>query len=149
MFAVSDARNFFPKSNMDYAAHDCLSLRACVHMCVCVCVCVRVCACVRACMCVCLFVCWFVSVPQRKLRCSPNIGCEGSVRNYFPTAVCILSYMQVQSYPHLRQLHSDFGDFSNGVCHVSKIAIAESNPDMGPVTQQTFSFNSRCSGLCQ
>lgn len=35
---------------------------------------------------------------------------------------------------------SNFGDFSNGACHVMKTTIAESSPDMEPFTQQTFRF---------
>ena len=56
--------------------------------------------------------------------------------------LCVLSsYVQVQhNLPHWQPL-SDFEDFSNGVCHVMKIAIAESNPDMGLLTQQTFCFS--------
>ena len=33
------------------------------------------------------------------------------------------------------------GDFKNGISHVMKITIAESNPDVGLLTQQTFSFS--------
>ena len=33
----------------------------------------------------------------------------------------IMSYIKVQCYLPLRQLHSDFGDFNNGVYHVMKI----------------------------
>ena len=32
--------------------------------------------------------------------------------------------------PPIWQLHSDFGNFNNGVCDVMKITIAESNPDI-------------------
>ena len=46
----------------------------------------------------------------------------------------ILSYMEVQCYPPLWQLQSDFGDFSNGVFHVMKITKAESNPGIGLIT---------------
>ena len=70
----------------------------------------------------------------------PSVWEEGSVCNRFPTPVCILSYILVQCYLQLWQLHSDFGDFSNEVCHVTKITTAESNPYMGLLTQQTFCF---------
>lgn len=46
----------------------------------------------------------------------------------------ILLYVQVQCHPPLWQLHSVMGDFSNEVCYVKKITVAESNPDMGLVT---------------
>ena len=44
-------------------------------------------------------------------------------------------------FPAFRQLHSDFGDFSNGVCHVMKITIIDSNHDKGLLTQQIFCFS--------
>ena len=47
--------------------------------------------------------------------------------------ICI----QAQCRLPLRQLHSDFGDFNNGVCRVVKIIVAQSNPDVGLLTQQT------------
>ena len=40
--------------------------------------------------------------------------------------LCNLSDVQVPCNPPLRQLHFDFGDFNNGVCHFMKIATAES-----------------------
>ena len=55
--------------------------------------------------------------------------------NRFPAPVCTLSYIQVHCYTPLRQLHADFGDFSNGVCHV-KITIAGRNPH-----RRLFNFN--------
>ena len=39
----------------------------------------------------------------------------------------IPSDIKVHRYPPLRQLQSDFRDFNNGVCHVMKITVAESN----------------------
>ena len=39
--------------------------------------------------------------------------------------------MQVLCYLPLQQLQSDFGDFNNGVRHVSKITLAENDPDLG------------------
>ena len=44
-------------------------------------------------------------------------------------------YKQVQRYPPLWQLHSNFADCSNGVWHVMKITIAENNLDMGLSTE--------------
>ena len=42
-----------------------------------------------------------------------------------------LPYMPVQCYLPLRQqLHFDFGYFNDGVGHVMKITIAESNPNV-------------------
>ena len=43
----------------------------------------------------------------------------------------VLSYIQMQGYQSLRQLHFDSRDHNSGVCHVMKITIAESNPDVG------------------
>ena len=45
----------------------------------------------------------------------------------------------VQCYPPLQQLHSDLlhsdlWDFGSGVCHVMKITIADSNPNMAVLT---------------
>ena len=48
------------------------------------------------------------------------------------------SYITVPRYPLLWQLHSDCGDFHDGVCHVMKISTAESNPDMRLLPRQTF-----------
>ena len=39
--------------------------------------------------------------------------------------------MQMQCYPPLWLLHSDIGDFSNGVYHAMEIISAEINPDIG------------------
>ena len=58
-----------------------------------------------------------------------------------PHLLYILSYTQMQCYPPLRQLHSDFGDFSDGVCNVVWITIAESKPDLRLLTQQKFCFS--------
>ena len=44
----------------------------------------------------------------------------------------------MRSYLLLWQLHSDFGDFKNGACHVVNIPIADSNPDIELLTQQAF-----------
>ena len=51
------------------------------------------------------------------------------------THLHVQSYTLVRRYQPRRQLHSDFGDFSNGVCYVMKIAKTESNPDMELLTQ--------------
>ena len=56
----------------------------------------------------------------------------------FPSHISVLLDIQAQCYSPLRLLYSDFGDFSNGVCHVNKIIIAKSNPDIELLTQQTF-----------
>ena len=53
----------------------------------------------------------------------------------------ILSDIRVQCCPPLSPLHSDFGDLSNGVCHVMKIDIAESHPDMELLAQRAFGFS--------
>ena len=45
----------------------------------------------------------------------------------------ILSCIKVQCYLPLLQLQSGSVDFSNGVCHVMNIIIAESNGDMALV----------------
>ena len=51
-----------------------------------------------------------------------------------------MSYRQVQCYPPFSQVHSDFGDFNNGLCHVMKITIAESNLAFGLRTQYLSYF---------
>ena len=51
-------------------------------------------------------------------------------------------HLRVQYYMLLWQLHSDFGDFSDEVRHVMKMAIAESNHYTGLLTQQIFFFSS-------
>ena len=84
-----------------------------------------------------LFAC---SIPQLKAWGSPNkAGREGSLWNRFPH-LYTLSYVPVQCYPPptVRQLHSSFRDFSNGVCHTTKIILAGSHLDMELITQQTF-----------
>ena len=74
----------------------------------------------------------FVSVPQLKLWGFLSVGWDSNVSSCFPTPVNIL--IQVQCYLLLWQLHFNCGDSNNGVCHVTKTAIAESNPDMGCLT---------------
>ena len=55
----------------------------------------------------------------------------------FPAPVT-LSRIQLQCYRSLRQLHSEFGHIRYGGRHVMTIARAESNPDIGLLTRQTF-----------
>ena len=60
-----------------------------------------------------------------------------------PPHLYTLSHIQVQCYPPFWQLHSRFGNFSNGVCHVFMIAMAKSShfwptwrnffPQLGPL----------------
>ena len=72
-----------------------------------------------------------VSFPQLKPWGSPNAGWEGSVCSHFPTPVHTVVRVQVQCCLSLQQqLHSDFGDFNNKVCHGVNVTTAESNPDM-------------------
>ena len=59
--------------------------------------------------------------------------------NRFLTLV-LLSYIQVLCYLPFLQLHADFGDFSNEVCHVTMFTLAvESNPFEGLLKQFAFS----------
>ena len=87
----------------------CVCVRVCVRACVCVCT-LCVCVCVY-CVCVCVCVC--------------------------TVCVCVVSVTVHFKMP-LRQLHSAFGDFNNGVCHVMMITVAECNPGVGLLTQQTY-----------
>ena len=48
-----------------------------------------------------------------------------------PVPLFILSYRHVQCYSTHWHLRSNLGDFNNRVCHVMKIIITESNPDVG------------------
>ena len=48
---------------------------------------------------------------------------------------------ETRCYPPPQQLRSDFGGFHNGVCHVMKITMAQSNRDIGLITQQTLCFS--------
>ena len=41
----------------------------------------------------------------------------------------ILSHIKNAGLPATQQLHSDFWDFSDGVCHVMKISLTDNNPD--------------------
>ena len=61
---------------------------------------------------------------------SPSNRWEGSVCNRFPTPVHTVTHTSAVLSPHW-QLHSDFGNFNSGVCHVLKMTTAESAPDMG------------------
>ena len=72
-----------------------------------------------------------------------NVAC--GTRKPFPPHLYIVTQMQCDPLPW--QLHSDFGDFNNGVCHVTNIIIAESNnSDMEFLPQQTFCFRPVRSG---
>ena len=62
------------------------------------------------------------------------------------THTCTCHTIHVQCYLPLRQLHPDFGHFNNELCHVMKIATAESNLDTGLVVQETFRFKPEHSG---
>ena len=62
--------------------------------------------------------------------------------SHFPTPVrTVVGYMKEQRHPSLRQRLSGFGDIGNGVSRGLKISAAESNPDMGLLTQQRFYFS--------
>ena len=54
----------------------------------------------------------------------------------------ILLYTQVQCWRHSAAA-LPLRDFSNGLCHVMKITIAESNPYIEFLTGQTFCFSLR------
>ena len=74
-------------------------------------------------------------------KCNVTLSCT-QVQCYpphpFPPHLYTLPCTQVQCYPPLWQLHSDFGDFSSGVCHAMKNTIVESHPNVG---QQAFCFS--------
>ena len=53
----------------------------------------------------------------------------------------VLSYAQVWCYSPLWQLHSYLGDFSDRACRVRYTTVAENNPDIGLLMQQSFSLN--------
>ena len=92
------------------------------------------------------FVCWSSSVKTLRFT---NLG-EKTVDATVSPHLYNRSNIQVQRcYPRFRQRHSDYGDFNNGVGHVVKISIAESNPDSGLLTQPTFGFQAQRSGLRQ
>ena len=54
----------------------------------------------------------------------------------------VLSHIQVQCYPPLRHLFSNFGDFGNGIYHVMRIMTFENNPDAKLLFHQFFFFSS-------
>ena len=64
--------------------------------------------------------------------------CEKVVFAIISSHLYTLSYIYVQCYLPLWQLHSDFGDFNGGVCPEMKITVAESNPGLGHWTLETF-----------
>ena len=51
------------------------------------------------------------------------------MRSHFPTPVHTVLHTSAV-LPATWQLHSDFRDFSNGICHVMEITTAQKNPDM-------------------
>ena len=59
---------------------------------------------------------------------------EKVVRATISPHLYTLWHRQVQSYLPLEQLHSQAGDFSNGLCYIMKTAVAESNPEIEPIT---------------
>lgn len=64
---------------------------------------------------------------------------------YIDTLVYIYIYNYidtlVQHYLPLLQLHFNFRDFNDGICHVMKISTPKSNPDTGLFTQRAFCFS--------
>ena len=60
--------------------------------------------------------------------------------NHVPTP---LQYVALwgHGYTPLWLLHSNVRDFNTRFCHVLKISVAESTPEMGPSTKQTFCFS--------
>ena len=52
----------------------------------------------------------------------------------------LLSYIHAQCYLPFWHLHSEFVDFNNRVCRVMKSIVAEINPNIWALTQQTFCF---------
>ena len=88
-----------------------------------------------------MFVC-LLAFLSKTLRFSQCWVRKGRVQP-FPHIHClyILSHIQVKYYPPLWLLHYDFWDFKNRVCRAMKIAIAESNPDTGLLSQQTVRFS--------
>ena len=75
-------------------------------------------------------VCLFVNISQLKTEGHALLGEKVACATVSPH-LSLLSYIPVQCYPPLWQLHCDFRDFNNGVCHVLKITTADSSPDMG------------------
>ena len=72
----------------------------------------------------------FLTVPQLDLGGSLTVGWEGSTWTPLTLNLYTLFYIRMEWYPPLWRLRSDFGDFPNRVCHVPKIATAESNLDI-------------------
>ena len=71
----------------------------------------------------------------------PLLVRKGGICNHFPPQLYILLCIQVPCCPLLWRLKSNFGDFSNVVCSIIKITIAESNPDTELLTHQMFCFS--------
>ena len=68
---------------------------------------------------------YLLKVPQPKPWGSSNTGWNINVCNRFPT---LAQHCHTHVLPATRQLQSDYGDFSDGVCHVMEITITESSP---------------------
>ena len=85
----------------------------------------------------CLLVCVLV-FPDLTSEVHPLLGEKIA---YATTHLHLLSYVQVQRHLPLRQLHSDFRDFNNGVCQAVRITTAGSQFDMGLLKRQTFGFS--------
>ena len=50
---------------------------------------------------------------------------------YVTVALCHSESRHLWCCPPLQQQHCGLGDFSNWVCHVRKVAVAETNPYIG------------------
>ena len=92
------------------------------------------------------------SVSRLNLEVHPTLGETVAREAVSPHLYCILPCLQGQCYPLRLQLHSDLGDFSNGVCHVMKITRVESHPLSGsrskePRTQKLNSHLTRTQSL--
>lgn len=57
-----------------------------------------------------------------------------------PPLQTVIHTSVAQCYTPSWQLHFDFGDLRNGVCHVIEINEAERNPTMGILTHQRLIF---------
>ena len=84
----------------------------------------------------------FVSIPPLEPWGPPNVGWDGWVCSCFSTSVHAVIHTML-CYPPLQQLHSDFGDFSGGVCCVvMEVTMVESHPDTGLWGFQWWSLSS-------
>ena len=80
----------------------------------------------------------FVNLPQRNPEIHPGLYEKVVCATISPHLYLLLYPCAVLPAP--RQLQSE--GFNNEVCHVMKIAIAQSNPYMELSTQQAFYFSS-------